>query len=355
MNDLPRVEIIALQHSRASSNSGPGGPLSENRGETIGLTGKVLPFDKSPMLRELYLGYNDLSGLIPTNFLEAADTSDDIVVDLTKNRISGSLPLELKRFEYMTIFLSGNEIVSIDQSFCTLKSWMDGDVDKYGCNAILCPTGTSNEYGRQISAGLICQTCPFTFSAPYLGSGECMADLKSYSEKEILEKFYDATGGPGWKDTENWNDDNFSICDWHGIHCMSEDASGGANVVREISLPSNNLVGIIPPQIFDLQYLEVLNIRDNKVDVQLTSVMHVVDVMKAIYLDKTMISSLDGIGKFKNLRTLHLQQNNFAGRPIPEELFTLTNLNRLYISDSNIGGELSSSVGNLVALEDFYR
>ena len=138
-----------------------------------------------------------------------------------------------------------------------------------------------------------------------------MADQKNYNEKEILEMFFDATGGPGWLDADNWKDDGVSICDWHGVHCMSEDINGAAQVVKEINLPSNKLSGTVPPQVFDLQYLEMLNIRDNKVDVQLSGVLNTVHAMRAFYLDNTLVSSLNGIGKFENLRTLHLQQNNF--------------------------------------------
>jgi Leucine-rich repeat (LRR) protein len=356
MNGLENIEVIALQHARVSSQSGPGGPLSLDKGDVIGLSGSVPSFAESPRLTELYLGYNDFGGSIPESFLKNVSKNQNIIVDLTMNSISGSLPNSLRRFNFLTIYVAGNQIESLDEAFCDMNMWMGGDVEINGCDAILCPIGTSNKYGRQTSAGPICQACAFTFSAPYYGSGECMADLKNYNEKEILEKLYDATGGPGWSFANNWKDDSKSICEWHGIHCMSEETDGAAQVVKEISLPSNGLTGIIPPQVFDLQYLEVLNIRVNAVDIQLSSVIrNSVNALKAMYLDNTLISSLNGIGKFKNLRTLHLQQNNFVGSSLPEDLFTLTKMRRLYISDSNIGGELSSSIGGLASLEEFYR
>ena len=355
LNNLPKVEVIALQHSRISSQAGPGAPLTLDRGDVVGFTGKLPAFDNSPRLTELYLGYNDFLGSIPTNFLDAVGRNNDIIVDLTMNHITGSLPSSLQKFNYMTIYLAGNEIESLDEAFCDLETWMGGEVEKSGCDAILCPTGTANEYGRQTNAGPVCKACAFTFSAPYYGSGECMADIKDYNEKEILELLYDTTGGNGWSKADNWKDDSISICDWHGIHCLSEEVDGAAPVVKEINLPSNRLSGTIPPQVFSLKHLKMLNIRENKVDIQLSSLRDNIYALESMYLDDTLISSFTGIGMLKNLKTLHLQQNNFLGSPMPEELFTLSKLKHLYVSDSNIGGELPPSIGNLFALEDFYR
>ena len=354
INDLPNIETIALQHSRALSQAGPGGPVSPDKGDVIGLTGSLPSFKNSPKLTEIYLGYHDIGGEIPRDFLENVGRNEDIVVDLTMNHISGSLSLSLQRFEYMTIYLAGNEIESIDASFCTLQYWMDGEVEKNGCDAILCPDGTSNQYGRKVSVGPSCDDCAFTFSAPYLGSAECLADANDYNEKEILIKLFDSTDGQNWFYSENWMSDDVDICDWYGVHCTSEEVNDGKQHVKEISLPSNRLAGTIPPQVFDLQYLEVLNLRDNNVDVQLSSLTKEIPTLTSLYLDNTLISSLSGIGKMTNVRTLHLQQNNFLGNPIPEELFLLQKLRRLYISDSNIGGEISSSIRNLSALQEFY-
>lgn len=355
LNNLSKIQVIALQHSSMSSQTGPGGPMNLDKGEFVGLTGKLLSFENSPKLTELYLGYNDIGGEIPSNFLSSVGKNKDLIVDLTMNHIEGTLPMELQRLNYMTIYLAGNKIDSLDETFCTINTWMGGDVETNGCDAILCPEGTSNNYGRHGTVGPICKPCSFTFTAPFYGSGKCKPDQKDYNEKEILMKLYDFTKGSSWLNSDNWNNDNESICNWHGIHCVSDDISGGTQVVKEISLASNNLDGTIPPQVFDLQYLEVLNLRDNKVDVQLSSLLVDVDPLKALYLDNTHISSLEGIGKLTNLRTIHMQQNNFGGSTIPDELYKITKLRRLYISDSNIGGELSPKIGQLEKLEEFYR
>ena len=84
LNNLRNIEVIALQHSRVSAQSGPGGPLSLEKGGSLGLTGSLLPFDQSPKLTEIYLAYNDLGGVIPANFLENVGTRSDIDVDLQK-------------------------------------------------------------------------------------------------------------------------------------------------------------------------------------------------------------------------------------------------------------------------------
>jgi Leucine-rich repeat (LRR) protein len=180
-----------------------------------------------------------------------------------------------------------------------------------------------------------------------------MPDTEKYNEKDILKKFYESTKGSKWLYSKNWLDDDVSVCEWHGITCESQFDMGGTSVVTGIHLPSNKLSGTVPPHIFRLQYLKVLNLRENKVDVQLSAIPEN-DSLEEIFLDFTEITSLDGVSKLKNIRTLHVQQNNFLGASLPPELFSLTLLENLYISDSNIGGTLSPSLAKLSNLEDFF-
>jgi len=355
LNNLPNIRTIALQQSQRLSQIGTGGPLNLDKNRVLGLTGTLPPFDNSPKLTEIYLAYNDINGSISPDFLKNVRTDIDIIVDLTMNHISGAIPSQLQRFDYMTIFLGGNEIESFDDNLCNIGSWMGGEVEKTGCDAILCPPGTYNEYGRKINVGQYCKACPFTFSAPYYGSGECVPDVTNYSEKEILMKLYEATNGKGWLDSDNWNKNDVSICNWYGIHCMSEDFTGGEEVVKAISLPSNKLTGTIPPQVFSLPHLEVLNIRDNKVDIELAGLTEKSFGLLSLYIDNTLVSDLSGVGQLRNLQILHAQQNNFMGNPISEDVFTLIKLKELYISDSKIGGELSSNIGMLTELVEVFR
>ena len=278
----------------------------------------------------------------------------DIIVDLKGNRITGSIPLSLRDFTAMTLYLGDNEISDVDESFCKLDGWMGGQVEEDGCDAILCPAGTYNNYGRQTSDGVACQPCPFTFTAMYYGSVVCDADTTEYNEREILIKLYDSTGGSNWRNADNWKEDSVSICDWYGVFCESEDYEDGEEVVLELHLPSNKLVGTVPPQVFGLEKLKMLNFRDNKdLAVELQGIGNA-PTLRELYLDATKLSSLSGLGRAKNLKTLHVQQNNFGGASLPKELFGLTKLEHLHIADANIGGALPSDLGRLTKLREMF-
>jgi Leucine-rich repeat (LRR) protein len=351
ISDLQNVEVIALQH--VSGNGAVAGAPIVSASE-LGLSGKVPSFDNNPKLRELYLSFNNLSGVIPNSFLRAIDSkSDEIIVDLAGNAITGSIPLSLNQFTRLSLYVAGNQISQMSESTCSNFGWMSGRVEKSGCDAILCPIGFYNEFGRQTTDDNPCQPCPFTFTASYYGSTSCTPDSTDYNERQILTKFYHATGGSKWIDADKWLEDKVSICDWHGVFCEDQASQGGSMVVTEIHLPSNKLQGTVPPQIFNLRHLRMFNVRDNKVDVQLYA-MREGPALQELYLDYTNLSSLKGIGRATNLKTLHVQQNNLRGEQIPDELFTLTGLKHLYISDANLSGPLSSKIGNLKQLEELY-
>ena len=348
LSDLQNLVVLALQHSTAS-NSEVGQPVSTSSG--AGFTGNVPAFDNNPNLKEVYLSSNSLSGGIPNSFMRNVENKDaEVVVDLAGNSITGSLPSILNQFSSLEIYLAGNKISDLDDSFCENAGWMNGGVELNGCDSILCPAGYYNEFGRQTNNGNLCQLCPFTFTAPYLGSTECAPDSNDYNEREILQKFYKATSGKRWYDADNWMNDDVSICDWHGIFCEEK---SGEMVVTEIHLPSNKMQGTIPPLIFNLQSLKMLNVRDNKVDLELFA-MPATPALRELYLDNTLLSSLKGIGNAINLRTLHAQDNDYNGEPVPDELFDLEHLRHVYISGSNIAGELSPNIAELQHLREFF-
>ena len=330
------------------------GGVSTGTSNERGLSGKIPAFDNNPNLREIYLSANSLTGGIPNSFLRAVNTkTDEITVDLVGNMVSEGLPQILGQFSSLNIYLAGNLISKIDESLCENANWMSGEVNNGGCDAILCPIGFYNEFGRQTNDETACKSCPFTFTAPYLGSTSCTPDSTEYNEREILTKLYRATSGSNWYDADNWLEDDRSICDWHGIYCEAQESQGGTKMVTEIHLPSNKLEGTVPPQIFNLMFLKMFNVRDNKVDVELYA-MRESPALQELYLDYTRLSSLKGIGRATKLRTLHAQDNNFRGEAIPNELYSLQRLKHLYISDANFSGPLSSELGNLSKLQELY-
>jgi len=129
LSDLTRLRVLRLGSNAFS------GPLPS--------------FNEMVVLTTIDLSYNRLSSTIPADFLKRLSSTAKVHVNLASNLISGAVPLELDRFELMTIFLRDNRIDRLNIDFCDNKGWNGGDVADFGCNAILCPPGTATTIGRQ--------------------------------------------------------------------------------------------------------------------------------------------------------------------------------------------------------------
>lgn len=92
------------------------------------------------------MSHNQLTGHVPSSFLDKVPAAIQVEVDL-----------------------SDNQLTSIDPLVCSYSNWNRGDVEKYGCNGLLCPAQYYSNTGRQSSVGE-CIYCP---SASYFGSTEC--------------------------------------------------------------------------------------------------------------------------------------------------------------------------------------
>ena len=299
---------------------------------SAGLSGPLPSFDGMPDLREVYLNENSLTGTISNDFLGSVlNVHEQIKVGLKGNRIEGSLPKALKRFQKLDIDLADNLITSIHPDLCENDYWMGGYVEDYHCNAILCPAGYYNQYGRQDNPLLPCKQCAGNDQTLFLGATECQAEVKK-REKEILELFYNECGGKNWKNKQHWLDDNIDICHWYGIQCNDEGS------VDSILLGSNNLVGKTPRELFTLKNLKWLWLYSNPIDFNFHGIGEA-SRLTSLLLDSTGLTSLDGVGQAYQLVDLEVRFNRLSG-PIPDELTRLVNLETLSMSDNKMTGSI---------------
>jgi len=301
---------------------------------SAGLSGPLPSFEELPNLREIYLNENSFTGTISNNFLSSVNNKyEGIKVGLKGNRIEGELPRSLRNFSKLDIDLANNLITSIHSDLCDQSLWMAGYVEQYGCDAILCPVGYYNQFGRQDNSLVPCKKCSGNDQSPYLGATKCQAEVKS-REREILEILYKSCGGSNWKNKENWMNDDVDICHWYGIQCNDEGS------VDSVLLGSNNVNGKIPKELFELKSLKWLWLYSNPIDFSFHGIGEATS-LTSLLLDSTGLKSLDGIGQAYQLVDLEVRFNRLSG-PIPDELTHLVNLETLSMSENDFTGTVPS-------------
>ncbi|KAK8491240.1 hypothetical protein V6N12_030638 [Hibiscus sabdariffa] len=195
----------------------------------------------------------------------------------------------------------------------------------------------------------------------------------------------------------SWNtskSNNPSPCAWSGIHCNHADSVVRINLtligvkgtlhsfpfsslpsLAEVDLSTNELYGIIPPQISLLSKLTYLDLSYNMFSGQIPpeighlihlgtlhlagnqlngSIPQEIGQLKSMtelalcsnYLNDSIPASL---GNLSQLVSLLLYDNSLSG-PIPPELGSLRNLSELYMDTNRLSGPIPATLGNLKSL-----
>lgn len=208
--------------------------------------------DSLGRVTDLDLASNGLEGQLPGDL---GDLVRMTVLRISDNALSGRLPQSLARLSLEELHYAGTELCAPpDDAF---RRWLGG-------------------------------------IASHEGTGVECAPL---SDREILEIFYQATGGPDWTNNDNWLTDA-PLRQWYGVYADGEDK------VVSLVLYTNNLKGTIPPE----------------------------------------------LGNLANLTRLGLNRNALSGL-IPPELGSLTSLETLRIFDNDLSGPIPPELGNLAGLE----
>jgi len=312
------------------------------------LKGKLPAFDTFPNLVELLLDSNSFSGSIPTNFLAGVDDkTQPIFIDLSNNALVGIIPSDLEDFTNLTLRLEGNMISGIAPELCGKGEWMNGDVGKVrSCDAILCPNGTWNAYGRASDRlDTLCQPCP---GSTFFGSTSCGDDKDPFPEKTILDNLFKMTGGVHWTSRGNWTDNNVGICFREGITCGdSNDINSG---VTEIILPDNNLGGPLPTSLYSLPNLRILDFSENDVYIEFKHIAKATK-LEQLRMSNTELTSVNGINKAPpSLVELHFSNNRLSGT-IPSDLFKLSSITGLFLSNNYFNETLPSAIASLSSIE----
>eukprot|EP00903_Cladosiphon_okamuranus_P008042 g7756.t1 len=77
------------------------------------------------------------------------------------------------------------------------------------------------------------------------------------TDRDILLALYNATGGPRWHDSTNW-ERKTDLSDWRLVR-LNDNLR-----VEKLRLDENNLRGPIPSELWHLSALKELNLSDNQ-------------------------------------------------------------------------------------------
>ena len=183
---------------------------------------------------------------------------------------------------------------------------------------------------------------------------ERSATVWVFGPREELGKLYDALGGPGWANSENWGTDA-PLDEWYGV---TTDEDGR---LTELDLGDNGLEGDIPAGIGLLKTLEVLDLGGNGVRraaphaPRETGHEDICAFPAAGDPGPQLGAGLTGpipaaIGAMNGLRVLHLGENSLTGS-IPPELGNLESLETLELGWNNLSGSIPPELGGLADLE----
>ena len=135
------------------------------------------------------------------------------------------------------------------------------------------------------------------------------------TDREVLDVFYHAAGGPRWRHQANWLS-AAPLSEWQGV---TTDESGR---VTALDLRHNRLGGRIPPELGRLSHLQRLDLGHNV----LTGVIP------------------PEVGGLSSLQVLHFGHNFLSGA-IPADLGGLTRLEDLHLGNNRLSGRIPLRTG----------
>ena len=277
------------------------------------LTGTIPPeLGNLTNLERLSLNDSQLTGPIPP---ELGNLNNLEVLYLRDNQLTGPIPPELANLpNLVALYVRGNQL------------------DK------CLPLGLR----EKLSGG-----SDFHVSDGWMRAEECEAVAAAawHPDREALEAFYHATGGPNWERNDGWLSDS-PLRDWYGVNL---DADGRVN---QLTLQINGLRGQLPAELANLPYLTYLWLSGHQLTGQIPRSLGKMPRLEVLVLKGNQLTGQipSELGNLTTLRVLSLSGNQLTG-PIPPELGNVTSLTNIELQENQLTGNLPPELAALPNLQ----
>ena len=161
-----------------------------------------------------------------------------------------------------------------------------------------------------------------------------------------LAALYHSTNGPNWTNNTNWLSEA-PLHTWHGV------TTNSSGQVTSLDLSENNLHGVIPPEIGQLDHLTRLDLDRNQLAGPIPTEIGQLQNLTYLHLGYTGVTGgiPPEIGQLGNLSELRLYNNNLSGA-IPPEIGQLQNLKVLNFNSNQLSGPIPVEIGQLSNLRE---
>ena len=266
----------------------------------------------------VFLSSCGLTGEIP---IEIGNLAKLGRLQLYENQLTGGIPASLGNLPRLwELYLAGNRLsgpipASLGNMWNLSYLWLDDDT-----GLCLAPDFPMDSRFAHLAQGQ--------------DVGPCHAP--SFVDRDPLRAFYDATDGPNWRYTTNWNSSE-PLETWFGVSTRADGR------VAKLLLYWNRLRGELPPAVGELAYLTHLNISDS------------LSTFQGRRVRRQLTGEIPGavLGRLARLTSLELYGNAFSGG-IPAALGNLANLERLDLTGSQLSGPIPAALGNLANLRELW-
>ncbi|KAL5716582.1 hypothetical protein ACHQM5_018252 [Ranunculus cassubicifolius] len=184
----------------------------------------------------------------------------------------------------------------------------------------------------------------------FFGSGTARL---SNEEVSVLKEIAETIGKKDWDFSVDPCTEWLNQRDMNNITCECSDSNGICYVVG-ISVQSDSLPGVLPPQLVKLPRLRTFILDRTSIRGPIPKEWGATKLVNIAISGNRLSGTIPvSLANISTLKILAMEYNNLSGA-LPPELGNLVNLERLLVSSNNFSGTLPESLAKLTNLKDLF-